>query len=88
MLIRDSCESSPLHHYPSNPVALLAIRGTWGAFGVAGLNLHPIDGGVMNASTEAEEKTVFVRAYLRLRNGKWQEVSYHYRKPRRKRGQI
>lgn len=27
------------------------------------------------------EKTVYVRSYLRLRNGKWEDVSSHYRRP-------
>jgi hypothetical protein len=40
----------------------------------------------MKTLVDTEEKAVFVRSYLRLRNGKWQEVSCHYRKPRRKRG--
>jgi hypothetical protein len=32
------------------------------------------------------DRTVFVREYVRLRNGKWQVVTCHFRKPRRKRG--
>jgi len=32
----------------------------------------------------AEEKTVFVNEYLRCRNGKWEVVPSHFRKPRRK----
>lgn len=30
------------------------------------------------------EKTVFVNEYLRCRNGKWEVVASHFRKPRRK----
>jgi hypothetical protein len=32
----------------------------------------------------AEAKTVEVREYLRCRNGKWEVVTSHFRKPRRK----
>lgn len=31
------------------------------------------------------EKTVFVREYLRCRNGKWETIASHFRRPRRKR---
>lgn len=41
----------------------------------------------MGLSAEtAGEKTVFVREYLRFRNGKWEDVTSHFRRPRRKRG--
>ncbi len=33
-----------------------------------------------------EAKTVEVREYLRCRNGKWEQVRSHNRRPRRKRG--
>ena len=33
-----------------------------------------------------DEKTVFVREYLRCRNGKWEQVRSHFRRPRRNRG--
>jgi len=29
----------------------------------------------------AREKTVYVRAYLRFRYGKWEDVTSHYRRP-------
>jgi hypothetical protein len=32
-----------------------------------------------------DEKTVFIRDYLRCRNGKWEEISSHFRRPRHKR---
>lgn len=42
----------------------------------------------MTAPENANERTVYVRSYLRLKNGKWQEVTCHYRRPRRKRGEL
>ena len=30
------------------------------------------------------DRTVFVREYVRFLNGKWQVVTCHFRKPRRK----
>ena len=27
------------------------------------------------------EKTVYVRSYLRCRNGQWETVTHHYRRP-------
>ena len=32
------------------------------------------------------EKTVYVREYHRFKNGKWEVVTSHFRKPRSKRG--
>jgi hypothetical protein len=32
----------------------------------------------------AEEKTVFVREYLRCRNGKWECIRSHFRRPRQR----
>jgi hypothetical protein len=34
---------------------------------------------------DAEAKTVSIREYLRCRNGKWEHVRSHLRRPRRKR---
>lgn len=38
----------------------------------------------MNRGNEAEGRTVFVREYLRLRNGRWETVRSHFRRPRRR----
>lgn len=35
----------------------------------------------MNAVSQLGEKTVLVRYYLRLRHGKWEAVTSHYRRP-------
>jgi hypothetical protein len=41
----------------------------------------------MKRQTDDPEKTVYVNGYLRCRNGRWEDVSPHFRRPRRKRGQ-
>lgn len=33
------------------------------------------------AAVTTDGKTVFVREYLRLRHGKWEDVTSHFRKP-------
>lgn len=38
----------------------------------------------MNRGNEAEDRTVLVREYLRLRNGRWETVRSHFRRPRRR----
>lgn len=30
---------------------------------------------------DGADKTVYVRSYLRFRNGKWEDVTSHFRKP-------
>lgn len=37
-----------------------------------------------NGPHKAYGKTVFVREYLRLRNGRWETVKSHFRRPRRR----
>jgi hypothetical protein len=37
------------------------------------------------ANLTGSERTVFVREYVRLRNGKWQVVACHFRRPRQER---
>lgn len=67
--------------------ALYAATGRTGCSGVAMPSIaFSHDGAAMSRAAEsAEEKTVFVRDYLRFRNGKWEDVSSHFRRPRRKR---
>ena len=33
------------------------------------------------------DRTVFVREYVRFKNGKWETVASHFRRPRSQRGQ-
>lgn len=35
----------------------------------------------MTDASHDEEKTVYVRSYLRFRYGKWEDVTSHFRKP-------
>jgi hypothetical protein len=40
----------------------------------------------LDAFAYADDRTVYVREYLRLKNGRWETVKAHFRRPRRANG--